>query len=84
VQLTALDQPTWSARRAAHEARIDGWINPHLARRERREKHPVHDFLFTYYSYRPAQLRRWHPGAGVVLVGAECFLTMSTWRTSAR
>ena len=28
-------------------------------------KHPVHDFLFTYYSHRPAQLRRWHPGYGV-------------------
>ena len=33
------------------------------------EKHPVHDFLFTYYSQRPAQLRRWHPGWGVVLEG---------------
>ena len=35
-------------------------------------KHPVHDFLFTYYSQRPAQLRRWHPGYGVGLAdGAE-------------
>ena len=25
------------------------------------------DFLFTYYSLRPRQLRRWHPGFGVVL-----------------
>ena len=33
-------------------------------------KHPVHDFLFTYYSQRPAQLRRWHPGYGVALAGA--------------
>jgi hypothetical protein len=71
VQLTVLDQATWRARRAAHEARIDAWITPHLARRKRGEKHPVHDFLFTYYSYRPAQLRRWHPGAGVALQGAE-------------
>lgn len=28
------------------------------------------DFLFTYYSYRPAALRRWHPGMGVTLLGA--------------
>lgn len=28
------------------------------------------DFLFTYYSYKPAQLRRWHPGAGVELADA--------------
>ena len=30
----------------------------------------MHDFLFTYYSLRPAQLRRWHPGAGVALADA--------------
>lgn len=41
---------------------MDVWIQPHLARRLRGEKHPVHDFLFTYYAYRPAQLRTWHPG----------------------
>ncbi|MGN6721025.1 MAG: 3-methyladenine DNA glycosylase [Marmoricola sp.] len=41
---------------------MDTWIQPHLARRLRGEKHPVHDFLFTYYAYRPAQLRTWHPG----------------------
>jgi hypothetical protein len=70
VQLTVLDRPTWEARRAAHEARVDAWIEPHLARRRLGRKHPVEDFLFTYYSYRPAQLRRWHPGAGVVLDGS--------------
>ncbi|WP_246592867.1 3-methyladenine DNA glycosylase [Nocardioides daeguensis] len=54
-------------RRAAdHAARIDRYVAPHLARREAAVKHPVFDFLFTYYSYRPAQLRRWHPGFGVV------------------
>ena len=46
------------------------WVQPHLERRRRGEKHPVHDFLFTYYSQRPAQLRRWHPGLGVELEGA--------------
>jgi hypothetical protein len=29
----------------------------------------VWDFLFTYYSLRPRQLRTWHPGFGVVLAG---------------
>ena len=33
--------------------------------------HPVEDFLFTYYSYRPAALRRWHPGLGVRLEGED-------------
>ena len=25
-------------------------------------KHPVHDFLFTYYSFSPAKLLDWQPG----------------------
>jgi hypothetical protein len=66
-----LDAACWRARRRAHEERVDAWLTPHLARRRRGEKHPVEDFLFTYYSHRPAQLRRWHPGAGVVLRDAD-------------
>jgi hypothetical protein len=46
-------------------------VRPHLERRRRREAHPVEDFLFTYYAHRPAALRRWHPGYGVVLEEAE-------------
>jgi hypothetical protein len=64
-----LDEATWQARAAAHEARVDVWLGEHQDRRRRGEQHPVLDFLFTYYSYRPAQLRRWHPGAGAVLAG---------------
>ncbi|WP_320065148.1 3-methyladenine DNA glycosylase [Micromonospora sp. RTGN7] len=66
-----LDLAHWKARRRAHEERADGWLTPHLARRRTGAKHPVEDFLFTYYSHRPAQLRRWHPGAGVVLRDAD-------------
>ncbi len=40
----------------------------------RHEKHPVDDFLFEYYSYRPAQLARWHPGTGSVLENGGEFL----------
>ncbi len=67
----ALDAADWQARRRAHEERVDAWLAPHLARRRSGVKHPVEDFLFTYYSHRPAQLRRWHPGAGVVLRHAD-------------
>jgi hypothetical protein len=65
--LVVLDEATWTARRDAHEQRVDAWIGPHLERRRRGEKHPVEDFLFTYYSHRPAALRRWHPGFGVAV-----------------
>jgi hypothetical protein len=57
----------WRDRQRAHEQRIDDRVNHHLRRRRDGVKHPVADFLFTYYSHRPAQLRRWHPGPGVVL-----------------
>ena len=59
----------WQPAAARHEQRVDAWIAPHLDRRRKGEKHPVQDFLFDYYSLRPSQLRRWHPGAGAVLTG---------------
>jgi hypothetical protein len=69
-----LDADTWGVLRAAHEERVDAWVQPHLARRRDGVPHPVEDFLFTYYSQRPAALRRWHPGYGVVLEGGEEYI----------
>ncbi|RYC12924.1 3-methyladenine DNA glycosylase [Nocardioides zhouii] len=60
----------WRPLADAHTARVDAFVEPHLARRSEQVSHPVHDFLFTYYSHRPAQLRRWHPGFGVGLEDA--------------
>nr|WP_098959338.1 3-methyladenine DNA glycosylase [Pseudonocardia sp. N23] len=62
-----LDGPRWRERAAAHRDRVARWTVPHRERRRRGEAHPVLDFLFTYYSLRPAQLERWDPGPGVVL-----------------
>jgi len=70
-ELVVLEEAAWRARAAAHEARVDALVGDHLARRRSGVKHPVHDFLFTYYSFRPAQLRRWSPGYGVALAGSE-------------
>jgi hypothetical protein len=50
------------AARAHHEARADALTAGHRARKQRGEKHPVDDFLFTYYPFSPARMRRWHPG----------------------
>jgi hypothetical protein len=60
----------WRAREQAHQERADALTADHRARSSAGEKHPVWDFLFTYYAYKPARLRRWHPGAGVELAGA--------------
>jgi len=66
----ALATDEWTARASAHRERVDRWVAPHLERRRQGRSHPVLDFLFTYYSEPPGRLRRWHPGAGVVLMGA--------------
>ncbi|MFX6218139.1 3-methyladenine DNA glycosylase, partial [Acinetobacter baumannii] len=50
-------------------------------RAARGQKHPVEDFLFTYYSFKPAILRRWHPGPGVVLADAD---ERAAWRWDRR
>jgi len=64
-----LDEAQWRSREAAHAARCDALTAGHLARRAGGERHPVEDFLWTYYSVKPGELRRWHAGAGVVLQG---------------
>ncbi|WP_329087814.1 3-methyladenine DNA glycosylase [Streptosporangium sp. NBC_01469] len=71
--MEVLESEEWRARAEAHRLRIEVWAEPHLARRARGEAHPIEDFLFTYYGHRPARLRKWHPGAGVVLRGARDF-----------
>ncbi|WP_236793539.1 3-methyladenine DNA glycosylase [Amycolatopsis sp. GM8] len=66
-----LGQQEWTARERAHEQRVRRWTRPYAERRSRGEKHPVLDFLFQYYSFRPAHLERWQPGPGVVLGGDD-------------
>jgi hypothetical protein len=76
-----LAEADWRARASAHETRVRAWTDPHVARTSRGEKHPVFDFLFNYYSFRPAWLRRWHPGPSFVLAGesAREFLRWSDY-----
>ncbi len=64
-----LSEREWHARRDAHATRMARWVEPHQQRKAQGVKHPVLDFLFTYYSYRPTRLTRWHPGPDVVLAG---------------
>lgn len=60
----------WRTHEEAHQARVDELTRGHRTRRRQHVRHPVEDFLFHYYSHSPARLRRWHPGAGVLLEGA--------------
>lgn len=75
--LEFLSRAQWEARAAAHAQRVDAIAGPHLERRARGQKHPVEDFLWVYYRWRPAELRRWHPGIGVALADAG---ERATWK----
>lgn len=66
-----LGQQVWRERARTHADRVDALVADHLARRRERIPHPVYDFLFTYYSHKPSQLRRWHPGYGVGLENGQ-------------
>jgi hypothetical protein len=83
VNRVLLAPPDWQARRDAHVARVRRWTDPERERRSRGERHPVLDFLFSYYSHRPAKLLRWHPGPGVELTGATEYLRWPAYRETA-
>ncbi|SDQ13592.1 hypothetical protein SAMN04488565_0801 [Leucobacter chromiiresistens] len=68
--VAVLDPPEWRARERAHVERAHALTAAHRDRRLRRERHPVEDFLWTYYSVKPTELARWHPGAAVRLADA--------------
>ncbi len=78
ASVTVLPAEVWEKSRLAHERRMRVWLDPHQERAARGEKHPVWDFLFTYYAFRPSWLRQWHPGPDVVL-GGEAALEFLRW-----
>jgi hypothetical protein len=59
----------WAPRADAHRSRVASFTAGHRTRARHGQRHPVWDFLFTYYSLRPRQLGVWHPGYGTVLAG---------------
>ncbi|MCI2417530.1 3-methyladenine DNA glycosylase [Saccharopolyspora sp. K220] len=71
--MIVLAEQDWRTRQAAHRARVSRWTQPHRQRQHQHRKHPVLDFLWTYYSFRPARLERWQPGIGVALAGGQEF-----------
>jgi hypothetical protein len=69
------DREQAHARRIAYAERIDAVLGQ--VTKEERVADPVEAFLWTYYSYRPRELRRYHPGALDVIADGE---KVSTWR----
>ena len=64
---SALEFSEWTELEAQHIERADALTAGRRHRAARGEKHPVDDFLYVYYGYKPSVLRRWHPGANVRL-----------------
>lgn len=70
----------WREREAAHGERAAGLTAARRARAARGTTDPVEDFLYDYYSLRPRDLVRWHPGVGVALADDGAL----GWREHAR
>src|SRR4051812_36803768 len=71
TEMVRLSRLTWEALRDGYRNRMRPWVDARLQRQSRHERHPVHDFLFEYYSFTPAKLLRWSPGVNVILEEAR-------------
>lgn len=59
----------WTTAQEIHADRVNHKLSDYLTNRGLQKKHPVLDFMFEYYSFRPSLLSRWTPGLKSVL---EC------------
>lgn len=57
--LLSLDD--WTERARRHTMLVSPIADGFLERRTRGKKHPVYDFLFTYYTFTPTKLKQWVP-----------------------
>ena len=51
----------WTTKEHSHHALVSPMADDFLSRRSLGIKHPVYDFLFTYYSFSPSKLKHWVP-----------------------
>lgn len=66
-QFRVLPVHIWRERERAHRERIGAYTDPLVDLHHQGVKHPVYDFLLSYYSLSASSLKRWHPGVGTVL-----------------
>ena len=82
MSLVFLPASLWRAQAQAHEQMVSRYVDPHLERRAAGQAHPVEDFLFDYYTLKPGQFKRWHPGAGFILGDAPEYLERKFYRAA--
>lgn len=66
-----LSAEAWLSLTEKHRQTARHWTVPSRQRRASRQKHPVYDFLFTYYPFSMGRLEQWHPGMGIALEVTE-------------
>ena len=71
----SMPETEWQSRAMAHRARVAPQAEAFVQRRACGGKHPVWDFLFTYYSFSPAKLMTWVPAV------SECGMSNAECRT---
>ncbi|NQZ59621.1 MAG: 3-methyladenine DNA glycosylase, partial [Lentisphaeraceae bacterium] len=64
-----LKNKEWRQLASLHEKKIIELTKDWQLTRQQKKKHPVIDFLFTYYSFSFNRLKAWTPGLGVSLEG---------------
>ena len=74
----------WKARQAAHLDRVGDLAEAFAQRRSHGTKHPVEDFLFTYYNLSPAKLKQWVPPLGSAIEATAEDLLECPWLASDR
>lgn len=57
----------WRKTSDQYTHKVKLWTDSYRSKKTLGVKHPVHDFLFSYYSYPMGKLETWHPGLGVSL-----------------
>lgn len=63
----------WQALAVAHHSTVEALTTEARHRKAAGVRHPIEDFMWTYYSQRPTQFLKWHPGAAAALEDAEEF-----------
>ena len=69
--VTILSQTQWQSLQVDNYQSLVTTIDAHRQRVQRGEKHPIIDFLFEYYHFKPAKLLEWSPGLGIILRGSS-------------
>lgn len=71
IAMKLLSKEEWTQRAKAHKALVSPAADAFLQRRALGQKHPVYDFLFTYYSFSPTKLKQWVPSIEEELIVEE-------------